>query len=164
MPWIHDGLNNWSHCRRIHIYSAWVTGYGLWSIWTQHTSITNTLPQFCRRISCHPNRLYNTLGLIHLSISALTPGRLWGHNTTQRAFVHTQRILGSPSWRQYTVLTLCPWQSAKTLLSGQGKRNTQPLWDSQWPLVCLAVDKNLSWSSHSTCRSLWKGSDLHPSS
>ena len=94
-PWIHDGLNNWSHCGRIHIYSAWVSGYALKSVWTQHTSITNALPQFWKRQSHHPSRLGNMLSSIHLGNSALTSERLQGHCTTQRACVHTWKILDS---------------------------------------------------------------------
>ena len=93
--WIHDGLNSWSHCRRIHIYSAWVSGYALRHIHTQHTSIQNARPWVWRRQSCHPSRLNNMLGSVHLGNSTLTSGRLWGHCTTQRAFIHTQQILGS---------------------------------------------------------------------
>ena len=115
-PWIHDGLNSWSHCRRIHIYLAWVSGYAVRSIQTQHASITNALPQFWRRQSHHPSGLNNTFGSIFLGNSALTSGRLWGHCTTQRACVHTSKPLGFPLWRQYTALTLHPWQSAKNLL------------------------------------------------
>ena len=133
-PWIHDGLNSWSHCGRICIYSGWVSGYVLGSIQTQHASITSALPQFWRRQSCHPSRLNNKLDSICLSHSALTSGRLWGHCTTQKAFLHTWKILGFPPWRQFTALMLHPWQSAKNLLSGPGKKNIQHPQDSQWPL------------------------------
>ena len=93
-PWIHDGLNSSSHCRRIHIYSAWISGYVLRSIQTQDTSITNPLPQFWRRQWHHPSILNNMLGSICLGNSAFTSGRLQGHHTAQRAFVQTQKILG----------------------------------------------------------------------
>ena len=61
------------------------------------------------------------------------------------------KILRSPPQRLYTVLMLCPWWSAKNLLSGLSRKNIQPLQDSQWPLVCRAMDKNLFLSSHSVC-------------
>ena len=112
-PWIHDGLDNRSHCGRIHIYSAWVSGYALRSVWTQHTSVANTLLQSWKRQSHHQSRLGNMSSSICLGNSVLTSGRLLGHYTTQRACIHTQKILGSPMWSLYTVLTLCPWKSAK---------------------------------------------------
>ena len=162
-PWIHDGLNSWSHCGRIHIYTAWVSGYALRSVWTQHTSIANILPWFWRRQSHHPSRLNNMLGSICLDSSALTSGRSQGLCTTQRAFVHIWKILGFPPWRQYTALMLHPWWSAKNLLSGPGKKDIQLPWDFQGPLVWRAVDKNHFWSLHSICRGLCKSADLHPS-
>ena len=62
-PWIRDGLNSWSHCRRLYINSAMLTGYVLRSVWTQHPSIANA-PQFWKRQSYHPSRLNNMLGSI----------------------------------------------------------------------------------------------------
>ena len=49
------------------------------------------LLSFGKKQLCHPNILSNTLGLIHLGYSSLSSERLWGHCTTQRAFVHTQK-------------------------------------------------------------------------
>ena len=95
------------------------------SIQTQHTSVVHTLPQFWKRQSCHPSRLGNMLSSIHLGNSALNSERLQGDYITQRACVHTQKILGSPLGRLCTVLMLCLWQSVKNPLSGPGKSNTK---------------------------------------
>ena len=113
------------------------------------TSITNALLLFWKRQSCHPSRSGNTLSSICLGNSALTFERLQEHYTTWWAYVSTQKILGPPLWRLYTMFQCFhPCWSAKSLLSSLDKRNSQPLQDSQWPLVCGAMDKNLSWSCH----------------
>ena len=141
--WIHDGLDSWSHCRRICIYSAWVSGYVLRSIKAQHTSIANAPPWFWKNQSYHPSILSNRLGSLCLGNSASTSGRLQRHCTTQRAFTHTQKILGYPPQRQYIALMLSPWQSAKNhQISGPYKKNIQHPWGSQWLPVCMAVDEN----------------------
>ena len=127
-PWIHDGLNNWSHCGRIHIYSAWVSGYPLKSIQTQHTSIT--LPQFWKRQSCHPSRLGNTLSLICLGNSALTSERLQGHCTTKRACMHTWKNPRVPTMKVVYCFNASFMVICQNLFSGPGKRNTQLIHDS----------------------------------
>ena len=161
-PWICDGLDNWSHYRRICIDSAWVSDYALESIWTHYASIGSAPALFWKKQLHRPSRSGNTSSSIHLGNSALTSKRLQEHYTTWRACFGTQKILGFPLWRWYTASMLCPWWSVKNLLSGPDKRNTQLLQDSTGLSVCGVMDKNLFWSLHSTCRSLCRNADLCP--
>ena len=104
--WRHDEPGSLSCSRRIHTLWVLASGCAPGNNRTQHASIPHAPPPPLRRPSHYLSTLNCTLSSALLGSSALISEIWLWHCTAQMAYIHIQKILGFPQWKQCTALIL----------------------------------------------------------